>query len=130
MTSLALTTKLAPTTKFTVDGEEFEILGLDHLSKDDEATVVALFARHNVLAFELDNCSDVARGENLAKRVRKTRILLITKLTTVPQETAEALPLPAQVQLLGAIQQDLNTEETDAEDGDDEVSPGAQATDD
>lgn len=129
MTSLALTTKLAPTTKFTVDGEEFEMLGLDHLSKDAEATVVALFARHNVLAYELDGCSDLARGENLAKRVRKTRVQLLSKLTTLPLETVEALAITAQVQLLTALQQDLGTEETDAADGDDEVSPGADTDD-
>lgn len=129
MASLALTTKLAPTQKFTVDGQEFEILGLDHLSKDDEATVVALFARHNVLAFELENTSDIARGENLAKRTRKTRVQLLTKLTTMPQELVEALPLPAQVKLLQALQADLN-EETGVEDEDDEAPDAGDGSDD
>lgn len=114
--TLALTTKLAPTRKFTVDGDEYEILGLDHLSKEDESKAVALFARHSVIATELDMTSNVEKGKELATRVRSTRLQIIATLTTLPKEIAEKLPLTEQIALITALQADQ--EETPEATGD------------
>lgn len=122
---LSLSTRIAPARKFLVDGEEFEMLTLDHLSPDEEKKVVALFARHGVLASELEMTANVQRGEQLADSVRKTRFQIIRALTTLPKETVEKLPLPAQVSLLTALQSP--EEETPEETGED--PSGGQADD-
>lgn len=123
--SLALTTKLAPTKKFTVDGEEYEILGLDHLSKEDESKAVALFARHAYIATELEMTPNVQKGKELASRVRDTRMQIIATLTTLPKDIAEKLPLNAQIELITAVQSDQ--EETPEEAGE---SPGGNGSED
>lgn len=105
--ALALSTEVAPAKKFTIDGEEYELLGTDHLSPSAEAEAMALFARHGVLQRDLDITPNVSKGKEIAERLRKCRILILSKLTTVPTETAEKLPLGAQVALLEAIQEQM-----------------------
>ena len=107
--SLALSTEVAPAKIFTVDKEEFSLLGTDHLSPDSEAEAMALFARHGILQRELDSTPNVSKGKEIAERLRKCRILILTKLTTIPTETADKLPLGAQVALLEAIQEEMES---------------------
>ena len=52
---LALTTDVEPAKKFTVDGDEFLLYGLNHLSKKDETEALALFARHSILVARLES---------------------------------------------------------------------------
>lgn len=118
--ALSLSTTLSPATKIQVDGEPFELLGVDHLSPNDEARVMALFARLGVLTAELELTSNVTKGEELAKRVKETRLNILAKLTTVPKDALAKLPLLEQVRLLGAIEDTIG--ETPDETGDDEGS--------
>lgn len=122
--ALTLSTALAPAKKFSVDGEEYQLLGLDHLSPDDEARTMALFARHSMIASELEVTSNTEYGTKLALRLKKTRIQILCQVTDLPQEVAEKLPVAAQIQLLQAIQQELsgNQDEDDDEDAE-ETTP-------
>jgi hypothetical protein len=110
-TLLALSTQVKPAKKFTVDGEEFQLLGTDHLSPSDEATAIALFSRHTLLAQELELTVNVVKGKAVAERLRNTRIQILCKLTDMPQEVADKLPTPEQVKLLEALQDEMVPDE-------------------
>ena len=121
--SLALTTAVLPAKKFTVDGAEYEMLGTDHLSPDDEAQVLALFARHNILTMELDRERNPVKGKVIAERQRTARMAVIGKLTTLPPDVAGILPLSQQVKLLEAIREEVEQDDEDEE----AVDPIAEA---
>lgn len=120
---LALSTQVKPAKKFTVDGEEYQLLGLEHISKEGEAEALALLSRHSLLMIELENTANVTKGKVVAERLRECRLRVIRALTDLPKETAETLPLHAQAQLLEAVVAEMSygddDEETDAS-GDEE----------
>lgn len=122
--ALSFTTSLKPTKKFKVDGVPYDILGVDHLSADDEAEVTALFARYNVLQSELEVTAQVQKGKLLAEKIKNTRLVILTKLTTMPKDVAGTLHLTQQVALLDTLASDA--ENDDATAGNDE---GETATD-
>ena len=119
--SLALTTAIKPTKKFTVDGEEFDLLGVDHLSPEVEAEVMALFARYGLLTSDLESTSNVMKGKEIADRMRSTRLALLAKLTTMPKDTAAKLPLSQAVKLMEAIESEVEAAD---EDGGEESGSG------
>lgn len=104
--ALSFTTSLKPAKKFLVDGAPYEILGVDHLSPDDETEVTALFARYNVLQSELEVTSNVAKGKGLAEKIKTTRLTILTKLTSMPRDVAGTLLLTQQVALLDTLASD------------------------
>lgn len=118
--ALSLSTIVKPAEKFTVDGEEFELLGMEHLSDSDEAEVIALYSRHTLLAIDLESTSAVAKGMVIAERLKATRLAILCKLTTMPKEIAIKLPDREQVRLLTALQEKDVPEDED-EDG---LNPG------
>ena len=119
--SLALTTRIKPAKKFSVDGEEYQLLGIDHLSPEDENKVMALFARHSILLQEQEGTDNLAKGTVIADRVRKTRLEIICTLTDLPKAIASALPLGQQALLLETLQEEISA---DAEPDDSEESDG------
>jgi hypothetical protein len=114
-TMLALSTAVKPAKKFTVDGAEYEMWSMDHLSKADEAMVMALFARHALIGQELEMSPNVAKGSATAERLRTCRLQLLTKLTNLPREVADKLPISAQAQLLDALEDEMSPPETEDE---------------
>ena len=108
---LSLSTTVEPAKKFLVDNIEYEMLGPDHLSPADEAEVLALFSRHNILTNELYRCRLVEKGKLIAKRQRAARIDVIAKLTTASKDIIETLPLSQQVKLLEALEAEVNRED-------------------
>ena len=110
---LSLSTTVEPAKKFLVDNIEYEMLGPDHLSPADEAEVLALFSRHNILTNELYRCRLVEKGKLIAKRQRAARIDVIAKLTTASKDIIETLPLSQQVKLLEALEELVVTSEPD-----------------
>lgn len=114
---LALTTKVAEPKKFTLDDEEYEMLGMDHLTKSDEAHAVALFSRYMILVQELNVTDNVQKGRAIAESIADCRVAIICKLTTLPKEIAVKLPTPQQALLLEALQAEV--EEADASAGED-----------
>lgn len=107
--SFALTSKVEPPKKFTLDGDEFELLGVNHLTPDQEATAMALFARHGILSDEVDSTKNVLRGEELAKTLRATRLKIIHLLTTIPE--SRVVPMHVQVKLLEAVRSEMEANE-------------------
>jgi len=65
---------------------------------------------------DLEATENVARGKATALKVRRARQLIIGKLTTLPEDVIERLPLTQQVKLLEAIREDL-AEEADEDGG-------------
>ncbi len=122
---LSLSTTVEPAKKFLVDGVEYEMLGPDHLSPADEAEVLALFSRHNILTRELDRERVVEKGKIIAKRQREARINVIAKLTTLPKNEIETLPLSQQVKLLEALEEMIVASESD-EDDEEETSASTE----
>lgn len=104
---LQLTTEVAPAKQFTVDEEPYLLYGLNHLSKKDETEALALFARHAILVARLESSANVNKGKQLADEVKKCRLQILTRLTNLPQEIAEALPLGEQVKLFKAVQDEI-----------------------
>lgn len=125
--ALQLSTTLKPPTKFTVDGQSYDLLGIDHLSPEQEAEAMALFARLGIVTDELNAESNVQKGTKKAAEVRATRVAIFTKLTTLPKEVASKLPLSAQVALLERVQEEMT--ETVEETGmpEEPLTPGAEA---
>lgn len=114
--ALSFTTELAPAEQFQVDGAAYDILGLDHLSAEEEAEVTALFARFTVLAADLANTANVEKGKALALKVSATRLQLLCKLTSLTPEIASKLHVTQQVKLLEAIEAGVQAD-YDAADG-------------
>ena len=124
---LSLSTTVVPAKKFLVDSAEFEMLGTDHLSPEDEALVLAWFSRHNILTLELDRERNVAKGKVIAARQREARVSVIGKLTTLPKDVIEKLPLSQQVKLLEALEAEVNREdEVDEEEASEPVAEAAE----
>jgi hypothetical protein len=109
--SFALTSTVEPPKKFTLDGDVFELLGVNHLSPDAEAEAMALFARHTILAEEVDGTKNLSRGEEVAKQLRATRLRIIHKLTTIPD--TRTIPLHVQVKLLEAVREEMALSDDD-----------------
>lgn len=97
---LSLTTTIAPAQKFLLDEAEFEFLTLEHLGKEDEAYVTALFAQLERLQERLSIETKLESATNVAKRIKATRVSLLERLTSVPLEKLNAAPTPVQVRLL------------------------------
>lgn len=120
---LSLSTEVAKPKTFTVDEVEYDLLGLAHLSPNDEAEVTALLSRFEQAGARLDRAKSDQEAKSLAADLRRRRIGLITKMTTIPEDIAEKLPLQAQIKLFAAVRDELSGE-ADADlagsDGDDE----------
>lgn len=116
-TMLALSTAVRPARKFTVDGDEYLILGLDHLSADDESEAMALLSRHRLLQVELEQTSNVQKGKSIAARARTCRFQIICKLTNLEREVAQKLPLSEQALLMEAIYTEMEDEEEEEPQG-------------
>lgn len=100
---LELTTELEPAATFTVDGEEYELLGFEHLTPEQEAKATGAFTRFQQASIRLDRSSTDKEAEQRAKDVRKRRLDCIALLTTMPREVAEKLPPSAQIKLFKAV---------------------------
>jgi hypothetical protein len=120
--SLALSTTIKEPKTFTVDGEPFKLLGIDHLSKDAETEALALFSRHQLLVQELSLADRLDRGKAVAERVKKVRLMILCKLTNMPKDVAEKLPLGEQVKLLEALQEEIAGDDDVDEAADEEFS--------
>lgn len=107
MTNIAfdLSTHIDPPKEFTLDGEVYAIKGVDHLSANEEAKAMALFARHSYLAAELDETKNVQKGEQIATALRNTRLNIIYHLTTIPEGTP--LPMHVQLKLIEAVREEM-----------------------
>jgi hypothetical protein len=114
---LTLSTTVEPAKKFAVDDEVYELLGMEHLSPEDEARATAAFSRFGQIARKLDRSTNDNEAKRLALALRGRRIELISMLTTIPREVAETLPLTAQIQLFNAIQEETGEELGDGGDG-------------
>lgn len=108
--ALSFKTDLAPAEKILVDGVEYELLGADHLSEADTAELTALFARFGVLTTELANTSNVAAGTALATKVAKTRIQILLKVTSLPQDVAEKLHISQQGEIIEHVIEQIEAE--------------------
>jgi len=114
-----LSTKVEPASKFTVDGEEYELHTFEHLSPEEEAEVTALFARHAKLSELLNEAPNVKKGKEIASRLRGSRIALLSKLTTCPEDVIEKLPMSGQAQLFEAVQEEVGDATDESSDGQD-----------
>lgn len=105
-----LSTEIAPPVVFGVDGHEYHILGFEHMGKEEEARVMALFAKHRRLSDRLGETPNQAKAEQIALVLRDTRMLLISTLTDLPREVAEKLPMSGQLTILRFISQEAGVE--------------------
>lgn len=112
---LELSTKVAPGRPIDLDGQRFEMLTMDHLSPDLEAEVMALFSRHATWGATLEVAPNKPAGEKAAKQLRTCRVLLLEKLTTIPRDLIDELPISAQAKLLDAIQEEMAIQVNDPE---------------
>lgn len=113
---LSLSTEVEPAQKFEIDGTEYDLLGVEHLSPEQEASATAKFTRFMQIARTLDRTTNERQATNLAKQLRERRIELITLVTTVPKDVAESLPIRGQLQLFQAVSTSLNGGEPEDQD--------------
>lgn len=112
---LSLSTEVEPAKTFEVDGETYQLLGIEHLSPEQEAEVSGLFARFEQVAFNLARSKSDKDAKLLAKNLRTRRVELITKLTTIPLDVADKLPAGAQLQLFRAVMDEFGGENDEDE---------------
>jgi hypothetical protein len=112
---LSLSTQLEPARKFLVDGLEYEILGIDHLGKADEAEVMARFSKYVQTANALSVAADLGKGTALAVSLRTQRIKILTMVTTLPADIADRLPTGPAVKLIEAVQEEFSENDPDSE---------------
>lgn len=121
---LSLSTQVEKPKTFTVDDIEYDLLGLAHLSATDEAEVTAFLSRFEQAGTKLDRAKSDSDAVRFAQDLRKRRIGLITKMTTIPVEIAEKLPLAEQIKLFAAVRDELSgdadVDSVGIDDGDDE----------
>lgn len=113
---LELTTTASAPKMFTVDGDPYQMFTYEHLNKEQEAHVQALFRRHTREMNKLDSAMDDRTAETVAAKNRETRIDILCALTDVPREVTELLPQPAQARLMREIGSQLRAEVYDEED--------------
>ncbi len=113
--SLNLSTSVKPAEKFTVDGVEYSLLGLEHLSPEAENTITALFARHGAVSIELGYGPPIDKGEALAERLKRLQNKIIGCMTDLPEDVIETIPMMEKARLFEAINQKY-------EKGDDEAA--------
>lgn len=119
---LDLSTKVAPTKKFTIDGEEYDLLTLENLSPEKEAHVTATFARFQRVYKRLENAKSDPAAEKEAIKLRTYRETLILTMTTAPADIVRELSPAAQGKLLDAIQTEIVLAGGNAVDDDDDAS--------
>jgi hypothetical protein len=113
---LTLSTQVEPADHVKIDGETYDMLGFAHLSDEDEAQVVAMLARYDNLSMQLVTTNDDKEAVNVARKLRRKRIDLLTKLTTIPESIITKLPPPEQIKLVKAVQRVASDGEADGDD--------------
>lgn len=115
-TVLELTTEVRPADLIKIDGEEYKLYSFDHLSPDDEAQVTSIFARFQKIFLNLNEARSDKHAADQARQMRVYRERLITKMTSIPEETVKQLPVGVQGALLKAIRSEITDEEEGYED--------------
>jgi hypothetical protein len=95
-----LATILAEPEFFTVDGEEYRLLGLDHISTEEEARVIGLFGRYNWLTKQYEAVTEDKEGAKIGALLIAQRIKILTAMTDMPTDVAKRLPPTAQLKLV------------------------------
>ena len=83
---MQLSTAVAPAKTFTIDETPYELLGMDHLSPEAEANVMATFSRYGALAEKLEKVEDEDKGTKIALTMRDLRLNVLAKMTTCPRD--------------------------------------------
>jgi len=115
---LELSTAVVEPDVFTVDGEEYQLLGLNHLSDQDEVTVMAMYARYAKMADVLTEAPNQKKAEEVAKVMRKQRLGLLAKMTTCPVDILGKLPIKSQIALMNAIGEEMEEKDDEGTGGD------------
>jgi hypothetical protein len=116
---LDISTEVDPPKLIKIDGEDYQLLGFDHLSPEEESEVTAAFARFQTAFTRLDQATSDKAATQEAIKLRRKREQLIGLMTTVPREVISKLTTAKQGQLLRAIQDEIGQEAgPDAEDED------------
>lgn len=119
---LELTTEVLPAKKILLDGEEYELLGLDHLSPEDEASVTATFARFQKVYDRLTKAKNESAATAEAMKLGGLREKLILKTTTIPRDKLKALSPGAQGKILKVVQEEISVASDDEDDDDEDYS--------
>lgn len=116
---LEITTEEVPAKLFTIDGEEFELYSLDHLSPEQESSVTATYARSQRIVERLASAKNDQIAEKEAAKLRPLRVKLIGLMTSVPRDRANELHPRAQGKIMDAISEEIRGEEEEEDsDGD------------
>lgn len=113
---LELSTAVVETVKFTVDGTEYELYGLNHLAEADEVRVMALFSRFDRAQEALKEAANQKKAEDLARALRGLRLKLLSTMTSCPESVLGNLPLKGQIALMEAVAKEFEDDDEDAED--------------
>lgn len=105
---LSLSTQVEPPKTFEIDGVQYELRGIVHLTPDEEADVTASFTRFQQQANRLERAGNDREAKTIAAHLRDRRLKLIGKVTSVPQDVIESLPFPAQIQLFNAVAEEFS----------------------
>ncbi len=123
---LELSTVVKPAKMFTIDGSEYDLLSLDHLSATQEAQVVALFNRHERITAALAEEKNHDRATALALKMRDVRIAVLALMTSAPASVLRELPMTAQTTLMVGIQKEVEANAQTAPADEDEVPEGTE----
>ena len=108
---LDLVTDIAPAKLLRVGGEEYDLLGLDHLTPETEAQVTATFTRFQSVYERLEAAPNMTIAANEAGKLQRYREKLIQLMTTIPPEVIKTLHAGQQGKILAVIRTELQVEE-------------------
>lgn len=115
---LELSTAAIDPERFTVDGESYDLLGINHLSDKDEIAVTAMFSRYDRLSKALEEAPNQRKAEDVARVMRQKRLELLGRMTTCPVDVLGKLPLKSQIALMEAIGEEMDDKESGDGDSD------------
>jgi hypothetical protein len=116
---LDLSTEIEPAEKILIDGTEYDLYSFDHLSDKDEAAVTALFSRFTKIYRLMARTTNRRKEEEQARALQSARTSLIAKMTSIPRDTVQSLPVSVQGKLVKAIREEI-ADEDELEAGSDE----------
>lgn len=104
--ALTIATDLEPTKKIKLDGTDYELLTVNHLSPQQEAAVTATFSRFQRIFEQLEVAKNDPVAEKLAADLQQYRAKLIGLMTTIPSSVVRGLRPGVQSEIVKAIRKE------------------------
>jgi hypothetical protein len=102
-TILELSTEVEPSFTIAIDGVDYELRTMSHLTKLEEAKLRRIVRKEIIQVEKINATSDDTLIERLATDLSNLRMELIEMMTTIPHDVLLKLPAMAQAKIAGMV---------------------------